>query len=382
MNCFAGSNTNHYNDSINIHINTTPGGPSLTSGASSATLANTTPSLTPGTSSGTLTNTTTSSTPTPTPTLHSSLPSVTPTHTRTIHQTPAFLTPNPTKSAPSLTNTANSQKVLNDDDIHLYHNITTTTDLNFRDWSPSNANYQEVLEGQSTYFHDHYRQFWNWSVSLEVNVLAFKHFESTHKKQILQNYKLNITNEHQNVYLERNGGVSVSTDCIMKNEYKRLMIEQPHLLQQSFQIAQGYYPDNHNHNAPISHQPQSPDAAPCPRVVLTMKGLPGGGPTKKKKKSKTKAKTKSKAKEKDPKAEQSKSSGKKPKKKKAKKTKIPRSDDEEEEDEDSDLSESSEEDEETQSESDKDDDEESGIYVQLYYIFTYTKYIFNNKYTI
>ena len=147
--------------------------------------------------------------------------------------------------------------------LYGYSNITTTADLDIREYSPSDPRYDQILQYQIRYFKQQYPNQWNYSKSNIQNILAFKHFEANHNPSKCS-FSLNT-----NIQTVNNN-----------NELLQLMISNPELLQTSFNWATEAEPQNHNYSndkildklmSSITPKPSLSSITPKPSL-----GLPGG----------------------------------------------------------------------------------------------------------
>ena len=177
------------------------------------------------------------------------------------------------------------------DDVDTYKYITTVGDLSLNEYSPSNPDYNKLLQFQTSYFYDYYSEHYNKKLSPQQNILAFKHFESTNKLNLginvadegqldvstsnLANESLNITINQNNIANDNNNikNIIPDTDSVCKKKYKHLMDTNPQLLANSFNYALSIIPNNHNNTTihPLSYFVDEP-------IINPFQGLPAGMP--------------------------------------------------------------------------------------------------------
>ena len=193
--------------------------------------------------------------------------------------------------------------------VHVYQNITTSGDFSLNEYSPSQPEYDHLLKHQASYFYDHYSDHYNEKLSPQQNILAFKHFEETQKMNVdintnkkrwnmnnerkninfesenIENESENIINEYQNI--TKNIPLKeLDSDSIQKMKYNNLMNDKPQLLENSFNFALSHIPNNHNKSKihPLSEIIQDPHQ----RMIHPYPGLMGGMPRARGRKGKTK----------------------------------------------------------------------------------------------
>ena len=188
-----------------------------------------------------------------------------------------------------ITPTSEILRVVTPVTTHRYKHITTIADLSVSEYSPSDPEYNKLLQQQAAYYNDHYPSYYNDHLSAEQNILAFKHFEKNNKINIgintcnqeedcdYQHYSsenvLNINNNSINITNTLSTTTTASdSNYEIRQKYKELMMKNPHLMIESFHFALNKIPNNHNKST--THYIDAIDTA-------GFRGLSGGMPRRK-----------------------------------------------------------------------------------------------------
>lgn len=139
--------------------------------------------------------------------------------------------------------------------VHGIHtNITTIGDLLLSEYSPSEPEYNKLLQEQAKYYNDYYPEHYNQFLTPQQNIAAFKHFEETQKVNLGLNTEIEGCDDYEYYSSKRvknidNGSKNIKfsdSDSKIKAKFNQLMKQNQHLLKKSFEYALKIIPNNHN----------------------------------------------------------------------------------------------------------------------------------------